>query len=45
MQNLYALFGCKLLKCMLGLESLLHGLIQHEIDEPEAQVVIHKDGW
>ncbi len=44
MQNFYAVFGSKLFKRTLGLEGLLGGKIEHEMDESEAREVVHKDG-
>ena len=44
MQNFYAVFGSKLFECTLGLEGLLGGKIEHEVDESEAREVVHKDG-
>ncbi len=44
MQNFYAVFGSKLFERVLGLEGLLGGKIKHEMNESEAQEVVHKDG-
>ena len=44
MQNFYAVFGSKLFERALGLEGLLGGKIEHEVDELEAREVVHKDG-
>jgi hypothetical protein len=44
MQNFYAVFGSKLFKRALGLEGLLGGKIEHEMNESEAREVVHKDG-
>ncbi len=44
MQIFYAVFTCELFERALGLEGLLGGKIEHEIDESEAQKVVHKDG-
>jgi hypothetical protein len=44
MLYLYAVFGSKLFERALGLEGLLGGKIEHEMDESEAREVVHKDG-
>jgi hypothetical protein len=38
----YAVFGGELLKGMFGFERLLSWEVQHQMDEPEVGVVIHK---
>ena len=44
MLYLYAVFGSKLFERALGLEGLLGGKIEHEMNESEVQEVVHKDG-
>ncbi len=44
MQNFYAVFGSKLFEHALDLQGLLGRKIEHEVDESEAQEVVHKDG-
>ncbi len=44
MLYLYTVFTCELFKRALGVEGLLGGKIEHEMDESEAREVVHKDG-